>query len=267
MDLDSSLSVAVDAATLAGDFLKEKHEEIVKQGVDALNVRTKGTANDYVSDVDGQAQQIIIKRIQQEYPDHRFLAEEEGADDLGDADCPYRWIIDPLDGTIPFIHGKENFGVLIALQKDDETVLGLMYRPMQRELYTAIRGKGAAFNGNPITLRETKDMADAVLCSNLVHRAIPGPDGKLIVTTPLCASLENYGNAVQEFAEVFQGKNDGVFFDGPRLWDVTAGCLIMQEAGGQSRYELKDKDNPRSGVLCVSSTKPIFEELCAFLFS
>ena len=98
------------------------------------------------------------------------------------------------------------------------------------------------------------------------HRAQKQLDGTLVVPIPFCASIENYGNAVEEFAVVLKGWNDGVFFNGPKLWDTAAGCLMIEEAGGLSRTELKERGNDRSGVLCVATTKEIFEEVERFVF-
>jgi myo-inositol-1(or 4)-monophosphatase len=141
-----------------------------------------------------------------------------------------------------------------------------MTRPRFAETYTAIRGEGAYLNGKLCVLRKTAGMDDAVLSCNIAHRAVKKTDGTLSVPIPFCASIENYGNAIEEFAVVLKGWNDGVFFKGPKLWDTAAGCLMIEEAGGKSRTELKEKDDDRSGVLCAASTKEIFEEIEEFVF-
>jgi myo-inositol-1(or 4)-monophosphatase len=270
IDLNESLDLAVEISKEAGAILKEMFES-----AHFGEVVTKASPIDFRTEADEKSQELIIKRIQEKYPGHRFIAEEEGADNLGDPECPYTWIIDPLDGTTCFLHGKPNFGIIIALQENDpfdnaqggQVVMGVMYLPMTDELYTCIRGKGAFMNGKPLKLRETKNMQDAILCSNTVRRAEKAPDGTLYVSTPYCASLENYGSAVDEFAQMLLGRNDGCFFDGIRLWDVAAGCLMVEELGGKSKYTFKEPGNPRGGLLVVSSTAPIYDELHDFVYN
>ncbi len=265
-DLHRALEIATASANAAGKLLEQKQSILLSGGYSAIGVGTKSGPHDYASSADREAQEIIVTMIQKEFPDHRFLGEEGDTDHLGSASSPYRWIIDPLDGTTNFIHGKPNYGTIIALEENGITILGVMTRPRFSETYSAIRGGGAYLNGTRCTLRKTAGMDDAVLSCNIAHRAIKKPDGTLSVPIPCCASIENYGNAIEEFAVVLKGWNDGVFFSGPHLWDTAAGCLMIEEAGGRSRTELKEAENDRSGVLCAASTKEIFEEVERFVF-
>ncbi len=265
-DLRQALKIATDAANAAGNLLEQKQSELLSGGYSSIGVGTKSGPHDYASSADREAQAIIVTMIQKEFPNHRFLGEEGDTDHLGDPSCPYRWIIDPLDGTTNFIHGKPNYGTIIALQEGDVTILGIMTRPRFAETYTAIRGEGAFLNGKRCVLRKTAGMDDAVLSCNIAHRAVKKPDGTLVVPIPFCASIENYGNAIEEFAVVLKGWNDGVFFKGPMLWDTAAGCLMIEEAGGLSRTELTEKGDDRSSVLCAASTKEIFEKIEEFVF-
>lgn len=254
------------AANAAGKLLQKKQKELLAHGYEAIGVGTKSDPTDYATDADREAQVIIVDAIQKHFPSHRILGEEGGTDHLGDPVSPYHWMIDPLDGTTNFIHGKPNYGTIIALQENDQTILGVMTRPRFKETYTAIRGEGAYVNGKRCTLRKTVRMDDAILCCNIMHRAEKLSHGRLVVPIPFCASIENYGNAIEEFAVVLKGWNDGVFFNGPRLWDTAAGCLMIEEAGGKSRTELKEPSNDRGGVLCAATTKEIFEEVERFTF-
>ena len=263
--LDEALSVAINAAETAGELLSKRYHEIHVEG-NALNVREKTSPIDLVTDVDAEAQDLIISIIRETYPDHRFIAEEEGADALGDPSSPYTWVIDPLDGTTCFVHGRKNFGTIIALMENDDILLGVMCMPLKSQLFTGWKGGGAFCNGKPLKLRATRDMSDAVLCCNISHRAKKSDDGVLRVSMPFCASVENYGSAVDEIGEVLLGHNDGAFFDGVRLWDIAAGCMMMEELGGRARYEFKEPGNVRSGLLAVTSTAPIFDDLCTFVF-
>lgn len=265
-DVHEALSAAVEAAKAAGNLLEKKQSELLKNGYSSINVGTKSSPTDYATDADREAQRIIVECIQKEYPSHRFLGEEGDTDHLGDPDSPYRWIIDPLDGTTNFIHGKPNYGTIIALQENDATILGVMTRPRFNETYTAIRGEGTFMNGNRCQLRKTVGMSDAILCCNIMHRAEQFPGGRLMVEIPRCAMIENYSNAVEEFTTTLRGWNDGMFFDGPKLWDAAAGCLMIEEAGGRSRLALKDPKNDRGAIRCVATTKEIFPDVEAFVF-
>jgi len=265
-DRDAALRTATEAAKISGAILMHEHKEAFESGQGLSSVQTKESEIDFVTHVDGLAQQAIIETIQKHYPDHRFIAEEKGAEELGDASSDYAWIIDPLDGTLNFIHGKPNFGTIIALREKDEVIVGVMWLPLKNDLFTCIKGKGVFWNNKPVKLRTTQGMTDAVFCSNLSHRAKTMEDGTRYVTLPYCASVENYGCAADELGQVLMGRNDGAFFNGPKLWDLAAGCMMIEEAGGKSKYELLDPDDERSGLLCAVSTKPIFNELCDFVF-
>lgn len=254
-DLQAALDLALRAADAGAEIAMRKHTS-----VKTLRVQEKEAA-DFVTDVDRASQEIIIDLIRRVFPDHRILAEEDGADGIGDPASPYRWIIDPLDGTAPFIHGKPDFGCIVALQYQDQTIVGAMTLPELNERFWGAKNLGAFFNGMQVTaLRKTKNMHDAILCTNF--RRQEGP----LVRVPLCASLQNYGCAAKEIGDIIKGQNDGVFFNGVRAWDIAAGFLFVEEAGGKAYWEFKDPNNPRDGVRAVASTAPIFEELRAFAF-
>lgn len=265
IDLQRALDVAMAAAKTAAAYVMERHKEIdpMTGGLN-LGIETKASARDFVTEVDKESQRILIEEIRRHFPDHRFIAEEDGADDLGDPSSPYAWILDPVDGTTCFIHGRDNFGIIIALQKEGITKLGVIYLPVKDELFYGIKGQGGFFNGKPIVLRRTRDMSDAILASNTVRRG-KQINGVLHVTTPYCGSLENYGSAAQEFSEMLKGHNDGCFFEGIRLWDVAAGCFLVEEAGGRSEYSFIEPGNIRGGLIVVSATEPIFDELKKFV--
>lgn len=266
-DRNTALLVATEAAKISGAILVHEYRAAFETGEGLASIKTKSSEIDFVTHVDGLAQAAIIETISKHYPDHRFIAEEEGADELGDPSSDYAWIIDPLDGTLNFIHGKPNFGTIIAVREKDEVIAGVMWLPLKNDLFTCVKGGGVLWNGRPVTLRATQGMTDAVLCSNLSHRAKTMEDGTRYVTLPYCASVENYGCAADELGQVLMGRNDGAFFNGPKLWDLAAGCMMIEEAGGKARYELIDPGDERSGLLCATSTKTIFNELCDFVFT
>lgn len=138
--------------------------------------------------------------------------------------------------------------------------------PLLNLLYQCAKGEGVTVNGTKASLRQTASMSDAVLSTNIMRRAVQGENGAWYCSMPYCGSVENYGNAAQEMGEIVLGQNDGAFFKGIRLWDVAAGCLMVEEMGGKYRYEHLQPGNNRSGLLCVASTEKIFDELCDFVF-
>jgi myo-inositol-1(or 4)-monophosphatase len=255
IDLKKALSVAVEAAALAG-------AHAVKRQNGELGIKTKASPRDFVTEVDQECQDMIIQRIQKDFPDHRFLGEEGDVSGIGDASSPYRWIIDPIDGTGVFIHGRDNFGNLIALEENEEVILAVMHQPRSKDFFTGVKGGGAFWNDKKVTLRETKDLNDAILCCNIINRAKKNSDGVLTVTLPAAASVENYGAAVDEFGKILRGENDGAFFENISLWDIAAGCFLVTEAGGKAEYRKNSKG--KYDVAC--STTPIFEELKKFVF-
>ncbi|PIQ76026.1 hypothetical protein COU78_03630 [Candidatus Peregrinibacteria bacterium CG10_big_fil_rev_8_21_14_0_10_49_24] len=267
VSISSLLETATQAAKKGADLLVAKHKDVFgENATGSLHVDTKSSATDFVTEADSNSQDAIIAVIQNKFPEHRYIAEEEGADTLGNPDSPYEWIIDPLDGTTNFIHGKENFGTIIAVQKNGELLAGVIWMPLLHLLYQGAKGGAVTVNGKKAVLRNTGGMNDAVLSTNIMRRAKEGKDGAWYCSMPYCGSVENYGNAAQEMGEIILGQNDGAFFRGIRLWDVAAGCLMVKEMGGKYRYEHLEPGNNRSGLLCVASTEKIFDELCDFIF-
>ncbi|MDD4319404.1 MAG: inositol monophosphatase [Candidatus Peribacteraceae bacterium] len=256
-DLRQALDVARRAAEAGADIAMRK-----RKGGSALQIRSKRRA-DFVTDVDQAAQEAVIREIRSVFPAHRILAEEEGSDGLSNPDSPFRWIIDPLDGTTPYIHGKDDFGTIVALEQEGEIVVGMMVLPAKNLTFSGSRGGGVSVNGEPVLLRPTESMDDAILCTNTIQNYEENP---VTLRFPKCAGLQNYGCAAMEFGEILLGHNDGLFFNGPHLWDAAAGCFLVREAGGRAKLELKDLSDQRGGVLCVATTKPIFGELEQFVF-
>lgn len=292
---DHALSIAIAAAENAEKIL-------LKHFRGELHISTKSSPRDYVTEVDREAQEVIIETILKQYPDHGFITEETvGARHAvplqKNAGSRYQWIIDPLDGTTNFIHGKKEFATMIALWECPHAgnpdaplegatpLLGVIHQPLEKRRFEGVRGKGAFVSvlrdapprasgapqddtskGKSLKLRPTKNMLDAILCTNMVSRGEPDADGILKVATPYCGSLHNYGCAAFEQGAILLGENDGVFYDGVGLWDIAAAALLIEEAGGKVRWEPKDPKDIRKEVCCVASTAPIFGELCAFLF-
>jgi len=219
------LNIAVKAARAAGDIIIRHVDRI-----DGLQVEQK-TRNDYVSEVDRAAEQAIIRIIRRAYPDHGILAEESGTRD-GTA---YEWIIDPLDGTTNFLHGFPQYAVSIAVRQGARIEHGVVYDPLKQELFTASRGNGASLNGRRIRVAGLRDLRGALLGTGIPYRE--DQDLALFLETlrslvPGTAGVRRAGSAALDLAYVAAGRLDGFWEFGLNIWDMAAGCLLVQEAGG-----------------------------------
>ena len=188
-------------------------------------------AADFVTRVDREAEEAIIRIIREDRPGHSFLAEESIHDV---ASTGYRWIIDPLDGTTNFIHGFPVFSVSIALQYQRDVILAVVFDPMRDELFTAMKGRGAFLNGREIRVSATS------LGQGLIATGFPFRDKKM--TGPYLKLFRNLfdrisdfrraGSAALDLSYLAAGRCDGFFEIGLSPWDVAAGSLLIREAGG-----------------------------------
>jgi myo-inositol-1(or 4)-monophosphatase len=225
------LNIGVRAARRAGDLIVRHLDQL-----DAIKVTSKGR-NDFVSEVDRKAEDDIIRTIRKSYPDHAILAEESGAH--GEAD-PARsenlWIIDPLDGTTNFLHGFPVFAVSIAFMHRGRIEHGVIYDPMRQELYTASRGVGALLDGRRIRVSATRQLSQALIGTGFPYRPDSGwNEAYLAMLRDVMresSGVRRPGAAALDLASVAAGRFDGFWEVGLSLWDVAAGALLIQEAGG-----------------------------------
>lgn len=222
------LNIAVKAARAASKVMIHNIERL-----DQLKIEKKGRA-DYVSEVDHQAEQIIIQTIHDAYPDHGILAEESGIQ--GDKDkSEHEWIIDPLDGTTNFLHGYPVYAVSIALRVKDVLQVGVVYDPSRDDLYSASKGKGAHLNDRRIRVSETRRLADAMLATGFPYADMKYLEpwiGSFRALVPHVAGVRRAGSAALDLAQVAAGRFDGFWEFGLKSWDIAAGILLIQEAGG-----------------------------------
>lgn len=194
---------------------------------------TKKGAIDLVTDADTSSERAILDVIRSAFPDHGILAEESGANA---SSSPYRWIIDPLDGTTNFAHGLALFAVSIALAKDGEILLGIVLNPITGELFSAVKGEGATLNGRPISVSTSANVDDSLLVTgfpyNLRERSEP-----LIARFAACLKaargVRRLGAAALDLCFVACGRFDGFWEETLKPWDTAAGLLITREAGGR----------------------------------
>ena len=219
------LNIAVKAARAAGRIILRHAGH-----VDSLTIRSK-EANDFVSEVDHAAEQEIVRIIRRAYPSHAILAEEGGATP-GDE---YEWIIDPLDGTTNFLHGFPQFAVSIAVRRRDRIDHAVVYDPIKEELFSATRGGSATLNGRRIRVTQPKDLSGALLGTGIPFRK--DQDLDLFIATlrallPETAGVRRAGSAALDLAYLAAGRLDGFWEIGLKPWDMAAGILLIEEAGG-----------------------------------
>ncbi|MDW3096391.1 MAG: inositol monophosphatase family protein [Gammaproteobacteria bacterium] len=220
-----ALNIAVSAARAAGQVILRNMNRMPE-----IKIHSKGI-NDFVSEVDHQAEKSIISIIQKAYPSHAILAEESGQHS-GD-DC--EWIIDPLDGTTNYLHGVPQFSVSIAMREKNKLQLGVVYDPLKEELFCASRGEGATLNNRRIRVSKQRDLSGSLIGTGLPYRDNQELDVYLATLRALLAEtsgIRRAGSAALDLAYVAAGRFDGFWEFGLNTWDIAAGVLLIQEAGG-----------------------------------
>lgn len=224
LELAGELEVAAAAANAAGGILRSNFGGEQK-------VRFKGEV-DLVTEIDEQAERKIGEMLRQAFPAYGMLAEEGGS---SPGAGEYRWIVDPLDGTSNYAHGLPIFCVSIALERDGETVLGVVHDPMREETFIAERGGGATLNGRPIRVSGTDELIRALVATGLPYDRDTMPAALDLFTrfAVLTQGLRRLGSAALDVCYVAAGRLDAYYERGVRPWDVAAGALILEEAGGK----------------------------------
>lgn len=219
------LTIAVRAAREASRIITRNFNRI-----DRLTITDKGS-NDFVSEVDRNAEAVIINILREKYPHHAILAEESGKH-VGD---DYQWIIDPLDGTTNFLHGFPQFAISIALKIKGRLEMGVVFDPISDEMFTASRGEGALLNDRKIRVSGRKSLEGALLGTGLPYRDFSFTDNYLGMLKDLMkdsAGVRRPGSAALDFAYLAAGRTDGFWELGLSEWDFAAGAVLVREAGG-----------------------------------
>jgi myo-inositol-1(or 4)-monophosphatase len=227
---DPVLAVAVRAARRAASVIVDASRDLKR-----LPTFSK-EHGDIVSGADAEAEQAIIATISAAFPDHAILGEESGDVKSPRGDSPYRWIVDPIDGTMNFVHGYPYFATSIALAQGTELTHAVVLDPVRDELYTAVRGKGAQLNGAPIRTSVCTRLEDALVGTVVPTRKSPRLAPFLPVFNALatrCGGLRRAGACALDLAYVAAGRLDGFFEMSQKTWDIAAGALLVREAGGR----------------------------------
>jgi myo-inositol-1(or 4)-monophosphatase len=226
--LHPMLNIAVKAARAAGAIINRASLDL-----DILKVNTK-SPNDFVTEVDQAAEQVIIETLLTAYPGHGILAEESGREH-GAKHSDFVWIIDPLDGTTNFIHGFPVYCVSIALAFRGKVEQAVVYDPTRNDLFMASKGRGAFLNDKRLRVSKRNRLADSLIGTGFPFRKGDNFQRYLKMfeaVMPHCAGLRRPGSAALDLCYVAAGSYDGFFETGLNAWDVAAGSLMITEAGG-----------------------------------
>lgn len=220
------VNIAVRAARKAGDIIMRAYDRL-----DHIRIEEKGH-NDFVSEVDRAAEAAIIEVIAAAYPSDSFYAEESG--EIPNADKDTVWIIDPLDGTLNFLHHFPQFSVSIAQRINNRIEHAVVYNPITQELFTATRGEGALLNGRRMRVSERHGLKGSLLVSNLPNYISPLDFYEKFIekTVQDVAAFRRTGSTALDLAHVAAGFSDGFVCQRFAPWDIAAGLLLVREAGG-----------------------------------
>ena len=227
--MQSTLHAAISAARKAGNLVSRNLAK-----VDSLSRHAK-QRNDFVTEIDLQAEREIIGELRRVYPDHHILAEESGNNPGRDPASEYQWIIDPLDGTTNYLHGFPHYSVSIALRYRNTLETGVIYDPFRGELFCASRGNGATLNDRKIRVAELTTLEGSLLGTGFPFRDHQDTGSYLATLEAFMlrtSGIRRAGSAALDLAYVAAGRLDGFWEFGLSIWDIAAGCLIIQEAGG-----------------------------------
>ncbi|WP_296248771.1 inositol monophosphatase family protein, partial [uncultured Stenotrophomonas sp.] len=221
-----AVTVMVKAARLAGNVLLRNINKL-----EALNVVQKGRM-DYASEVDADAEKVIVKELKRAYPEYGIFGEEGGIQGVN----RMMWVIDPLDGTSNYLRGFPHYCVSIALVENGEPTDAVIFDPLRNELFTASKGNGAVLNDRRLRVADRKDLEGTMIHTGFAPRERSRASTQLKTVDTLLVQAEDVrrtGSAALDLAYVACGRADAYFEAGVKAWDIAAGVLLVREAGGK----------------------------------
>lgn len=252
------LALAVRLAREAGALQRARYET-------ELRIDSKSRPIDLVTEVDRACEALVVETLRRERPGDDVLAEEGGAH--ADAGAAWRWIVDPLDGTVNFAHGYPCFCVSIGVERDGARHVGVVYDPLRDELFEAVRGGGARRNGRPIRVSRTDTVQRALLATGFAYDVHDSPDDnldRLVRAVKRAGGVRRDGSAAIDLCYVACGRFDGYWELKLHPWDVAAGLLVVEEAGGRAT-DLAGGPAPASGREILASNGRLHDDLLALL--
>lgn len=231
------LCLAADAARKAGAFIREARKT-------GLHVDAKSRI-DFVSDKDKMSENMIREMIREKYPDHLFFGEEsvygdtpeeEVAEISAFRDEDFVWVVDPIDGTVNYIRDYPQYAISIGIVHHREIVAGVIYDPFRDELFTALKGKGAFRNGEPIHVSGAREAGDAIINTSMPTNSMQTRENMVSRIPPVSEAFQSmrvWNCAAISLASVACGRSDADYEAGIHLWDMAAGIILVREAGGR----------------------------------
>jgi len=251
-DVAELAALAVAVAREAGEFLRTGSDH-------ALEIATKSSPTDVVTEMDTAAEQLIRRRIHERRPADDILGEEGGGGAASGAGG-VRWIVDPIDGTVNYLYGIPQWAVSIAVEVDGVIVAGVVFDPCKDELFTAIRGEGARLGDRPVQVRECHELGQALVGTGFGYAASRRARQAEVLTgvLPVVRDIRRLGSAALDLCAVACGRFDAYFEQGLNLWDFAAAGLIAAEAGARVAGL---RGAPPSNRLVLAATPGIFDAL------
>jgi myo-inositol-1(or 4)-monophosphatase len=230
------LETAIKAARAAGDSLRENYRQ-------PLRVNSS-EAHDIKLEIDVQTQDLITKILLEKFPSHALYG-EEGI--VGDQSAEYQWVVDPIDGTVNYFYGIPHFCISIALRRNEEIIVGVIYDPMRDEMWSARKGETPTLNGRAFRVSQRTKLSEAVVSIGLSKTSATIDAGMPLLTEMVhrVRKCRLMGSAALDMAYVACGRFDAYIEQGISLWDIAAGVLLVEAAGGKiemrPRADMKDK--------------------------
>ncbi len=239
-------------------FIKKELNQVSTNDIEEKDM------NSLVSYVDKKAERMIVTALNKLTPNCGFITEEDTPDDR---DKSLTWIIDPLDGTTNFLHKIPHFSISIALMEKEEVTLGIVYDVMLDISYTAIKGFGAWENGNTIKVNDTKDLSKSIVVTGFPYKKDNDIDASLRVLKYCvmnCRGLRRLGSAALDLAYVASGKIDIYYENCLNIWDLAAGALLVEEAGGRMTDYNGDR-NYHNTCSIIASNPHLYDDIAAVI--
>lgn len=242
------LEAAMDATIRAGKLIATRAGE--RSVVNEMN------AHDIKLQIDIESQKLISEILLGAFPDHGILGEEGST---GNPDSDYRWIVDPIDGTVNYYYGIPHFGISVALQHRDRVIVGVIYDPMVDEVWSADEDSAATLNGRPITVSTRRDLSDAIISMGFAKRsgALQHSIRRYEAIAPAVRKIRMLGSAALEMAYVASGRLDAYIEEQVSIWDIAAGRLLVERSGGRVDLTPHADRDDRFSIVCSNGLIPI----------
>lgn len=243
---DQLLKTALEAAEAGGGILSQYWGA-------PLDIKHKQFPSDLVTEVDEKSEKKIISIIKKNFPDHSILAEESGSQMT---ESEYLWIIDPLDGTTNYAHHYPMVAVSIGLLFQGEPILGVVFNPIRQELFVGVKNLGATLNGRKIMVSQVSVLNQSLLGTGFAYNRLETRDNnydEYCHFTNLSQGVRRSGSAALDLAYVAQGSLDGYWEQELKPWDIAAGIVLVQEAGGKATSYEMSKVKIQSGQILATN--------------